>query len=89
MSKRLDAQTADRLRADARDLEPPPDEAVQDYPPGTVVARKQGSSRMFNVRLTDEQYQQLERVAKSKHLPVSTMARAWLLDRLENERDAS
>jgi predicted DNA-binding ribbon-helix-helix protein len=44
---------------------------------------------MFNVRLTDEQYQQLEDVARAKHLPLSTMARAWLLDRLDDERHAS
>ncbi len=88
MSKRLNAGTAEKARADARDLEKSADEQGE-YPPGTAVRRGQGPSRMFNVRLTDEQYQQLERVAKAKHLPVSTMARAWLLDRLEGERNAS
>jgi hypothetical protein len=44
---------------------------------------------MFNLRLSDEQYAQLEQVARAKHLPVSTMARAWLLDRLEHEHPAS
>jgi hypothetical protein len=88
MSKRLDMGTAERMRSDARRLEQYAD-AQGEYPAGTVVRRGQGPSRMFNVRLTDEQYQQLERVAKARHLPVSTMARAWLLDRLEGERDAS
>ena len=88
MSKRLDASTAAKVRADARDLEKHVD-AKGDYPAGTTVRRGQGPSRMFNLRLTDEQYQQLEEVARAKHLPVSTMARAWLLDRLENEQHAS
>ena len=88
MSKQLDARTAAKLRADARELEKYAD--VDDrYPAGTVVRRGHGPSRMFNVRLTDEQYQQLEEVARAKHLPMSTMARAWLLDRLENEQHAS
>ncbi len=88
MSKRLDAGTAAKLRADARDLEKHAD-AKGEYPAGTAVRRGQGPSRMFNLRLTDDQYQQLEEVARAKHLPVSTMARAWLLDRLENEQHAS
>ena len=88
MSKRLDARTAATLRADARKVEEHAD-SHDEYPAGTVVRRGQGPSRMFNVRLTDEQYQQLEQVARAKHLPVSTMARAWLLDRLENEQHAS
>jgi len=44
---------------------------------------------MFNVRLTEEQFTQLQELARAKHLPVSTMARAWLLDRLDHERPAN
>jgi hypothetical protein len=44
---------------------------------------------MFNVRLTDERFAELQELARAKHLPVSTMARAWLLDRLDNERSAN
>jgi hypothetical protein len=88
MSKRLDAETTAKVRADARKLEKYAD-SEDSYPAGTVVRRGQGPSRMFNVRLTDEQYQQLEEVARAKHLPLSTMARTWLLDRLDNERHAS
>lgn len=88
MSKRLDPNIAPEARADARSLEKYADDEGQ-YPAGTTVRRGQGPSRMFNVRLTDEQYQQLEEVARERHLPVSTMARAWLLDRLGDERHAS
>lgn len=44
---------------------------------------------MFNIRLTDEQYRQLDEAARDRHLPLPTMARAWLLDRLRDERHAS
>lgn len=88
MSKRLDPNTAAEVRTDARTLEKHAGDEGS-YPAGTAVRRGQGPSRMFNVRLTDEQYQQLEQVARERHLPVSTMARAWLLDRLGDERHAS
>lgn len=88
MSKRLDPKAAARLRKDARSLEAAADSA-QDYPAGTLVERNQGPSRIFNLRLTDEQYAQLAKIARKRHLPVSTMARAWLLDRLEREEHAS
>jgi hypothetical protein len=44
---------------------------------------------MFNVRLSEEQFAELQAEARRRHLPVSTMARAWLLDRLDHERHAS
>jgi hypothetical protein len=44
---------------------------------------------MFNVRLSEEQFAAIQGVAERQHLPMSTMARAWLLDRLEEERRAS
>jgi hypothetical protein len=44
---------------------------------------------MFNVRLSDEQYEEVTSLARQRHLPASTMARAWLLERLDQERPAS
>jgi aryl-alcohol dehydrogenase-like predicted oxidoreductase len=44
---------------------------------------------MFNLRLSEEQYEALQQMAREHHLPMSTMARAWLLDRLDHERRAS
>jgi hypothetical protein len=39
---------------------------------------------MFNVRLSEDR-----ELARARHLPMSTMVRAWLLDRLEHEGRAS
>jgi len=44
---------------------------------------------MFNLRLSDEQFGALQQIANARHLPMSTMARAWLLDRLDEEQRAS
>lgn len=44
---------------------------------------------MFNLRLTEEQLAELQTVARKRHLPPPTMARAWLLERLDHERHAS
>jgi hypothetical protein len=44
---------------------------------------------MFNLRLTDEQFSELQQLARQRHLPTATMARSWLLDRLDQERHAS
>jgi hypothetical protein len=88
MAKKLDPKTAAAARADARDLESQAD-ASGPYPTGTSVVRPNQPSRMFNVRLSEEQFVALQVEARKRHLPVSTMARAWLLDRLDRERQVS
>lgn len=86
MTKRLDEATERAAREDARALEA---EAVGPYPSTTRITRPNRPSRMFNVRLTDEQYTELQQMAHEHHLPMSTMARSWLLERLDQERRAS
>jgi len=44
---------------------------------------------MFNVRLTDAQFNELKELAREHHLPMSTMARSWLRERLDQEHRAS
>ena len=88
MAKKLDPKTARSARADARALEQRA-ESTEVYPAGTRVSRPNQHSRMFNVRLSEEQFAELQAEARRHHLPVSTMARAWLLDRLDRERHAS
>lgn len=87
MTKKLDARTEEAARADARDLEGQAD-VTGPYPPGTQINRPNRPSRMFNVRLSDEQYNALQEQARAHHLPMSTMARSWLLERLDHERHA-
>jgi alanine-alpha-ketoisovalerate/valine-pyruvate aminotransferase len=88
MARELDEETARAMRTDARQLETAADSS-EAYPPGTAISRPNNPSRMFNVRLTDEQYTELQQLARQRHLPMSTMARSWLLERLDQERQAS
>jgi len=84
MTKNLDDHTAAAARADARALEHNAG-ATGSYPESTHIRRPNRPSRMFNLRLTDEQYQQLRERARVQHLPMSTTARSWLLERLGQE----
>lgn len=88
MAKKLDPETARAAQAEARELEAHA-ESTEPYPAGTRITRSAGASRMFNVRLSEEQFAALQDEARRRHLPASTMARAWLLDRLDHERHAS
>lgn len=88
MTKKLDEEIARSARADARELEAEAD-AVDPYPDGTAITRPNRPSRMFNLRLSEEQFGELQELARERHLPVSTMARSWLLERLDRERRAS
>ena len=88
MTKKLNGETERAARADARRLEAESD-ATGPYPVGTTITRPNRPSRMFNLRLTDEQFSELKRLARERHLPMSTMARSWLLERLDQERRAS
>jgi hypothetical protein len=61
---------------------------------GTPSTRNAGQptqppSRLFNVRLSEEHYAAVQNLAPERHLPMSTMGRAWLLDRLDEELPAS
>jgi len=88
MAHKIDAATARAAREDARRLE---NQATntEPYPKGTAISRANQPSRMFNVRLTDDQFAAIQQLAADRHLPMSTMARAWLLDRLDQEHHAS
>ena len=88
MAKKLDRETAAAAREDARRLEQHADSTAP-YPADSVVSRPNAPSRLFNIRLSEEQYEALQELAHQRHLPMSTMARAWLLDRLVHERHAS
>ena len=88
MARNLDRATARRAREDARRLEAGADERAA-YPVGTAVSRPNQPTRMFNLRLTEDQFAAIQGIAAQRHLPMSTMARAWLLDRLDQEQHAS
>jgi hypothetical protein len=88
MASKLDRATAHAAREEARQLESQANRTGA-YPEGIAVRRANQPSRMFNVRLTEAQFAAIQELAAQRHLPMSTMARAWLLDRLDHEQHAS
>jgi hypothetical protein len=44
---------------------------------------------MFNMRLGDDEYAEIKHLAEQRHLPMATMAKSWLLERLDQERNVS
>lgn len=84
MAKELDPVLAEALRAVVPESDRPadPDEPL----PGATKLSPRSRTRLFNVRLTSEQLSEIREVAARRHLPASTMARSWLLERLEQER---
>jgi len=61
------------------------------FPEGVeyTVSRPNLRNQLFTVRLSADEYATIQRVASERHLPASTLARAWLLDRLAHEQRAS
>jgi hypothetical protein len=88
MANKVDPKRMAALREDARRLETQAD-VRKPYPRGALVKRPNLHSRLFNVRLSEEHYAAVQKLAPERHLPMSTMARAWLLDRLDEELPAS
>lgn len=81
----ISKERLDAARAEARRLEHEamtnPDEP---YPPGTVFKRPNRATP-FSVRLSADELSRLRGVAERRHLPVTTLARSWLLERLDDE----
>lgn len=51
--------------------------------------RNDTRSRMFSLRLRDDELAELDQVAQQRDLPARTLARSWILDRLHAEQQAS
>ena len=62
----------------------------ESYPPGSTYTRpNRVRSKVYSVRLSEEEYEAVQRVADAAHLPPSTLVRSWILARLDQERNAS
>lgn len=83
MAKTIDPGLAARLREESENSKdaPYPDEATGSRPNRT-------RTRVYSVRLSADEEDELTRVADAKHLPPSTLVRSWILERLDGERSA-
>jgi len=83
MARTIDTKLIDAVREESERTEDDP------YPEGAAFTRpNRERSRVYSVRLTEAEYEAVQRVADAAHLPPSTLLRSWILARLDHERDA-
>lgn len=76
--------TAEQIRAEREQIE-----ATRDEPMSEPVHRPGHTrSRILAVRLTDEEYAELNRYADAVEVPASSLTRGWILDHLRAETDS-
>lgn len=80
MAKTIDPTLRDALREES--------EQTRDDPYPDVAPSRPNRSRVYSVRLSPEEQARVEQVARNQHLPASTLVRAWILERLEQEKSA-
>lgn len=81
MAKTIDPALAARLREESERTREAP------YPAGARPTRP-NRSKVYSIRLSEEEQAQVQQVADAKHLPASTLVRSWILDRLNQEKIA-
>lgn len=52
------------------------------------MAAPQRRTLVYSVRLSPAESNAIQKIADARHLPASTLVRAWILDRLEQEQSA-
>ena len=73
------SRISDLVAAEARAAEESQDTPDLALPDTVRVSRGHNRSRVLQVRLNEDEYRVLSKLADERHLPVSTLARAVLL----------
>jgi hypothetical protein len=81
MAKRIDQTLSEQLRQESENTK---DAA---YPKGARGSRP-NRTKVYSVRLSDQEEDQIQKLAESKHLPPSTLVRSWILERLDLEQSS-
>ncbi len=81
MAKRIDQALAARLRDES--------EVTRDsaYPQDARPSRP-NRTKVYSIRLSEEEQARVEQAADAQHLPASTLVRSWILDRLNQDKTA-
>ncbi len=86
MSKKtVDEQLVDRLARIGDQAEAgEEDQVAKPIPEHVKVTRGNGRSKVLQVRLNPDEYEAIERIARGRRLPPSTVAREALLELIDN-----
>lgn len=78
MAKTVDPGLIAQLREES--------ERTKDAPyPQASSPKRPNRSQVYSVRLSAEEQARVQSVAEARHLPASTLVRAWILERLDQE----
>ena len=81
MAKKIDRALVEKLREESERTK---DDA---YPQGARGSRP-NRTKVYSVRLSDQEENEIQKLAQSKHLPASTLVRSWILERIELEQSS-
>lgn len=81
MAKTIDPALAARLRDES--------ERTREggYPEGARPSRP-NRTKVYSIRLSEDEQAQVQQAADAQHLPPSTLVRSWILDRLNQDKTA-
>lgn len=84
MAKTADRKLLEQIRAESERTKDNP------YPADATYTRpNRDRSRVYSVRLSEAEYEAVQRVADAAHLPASTLVRSWILARLDQEQQSA
>lgn len=81
MAKTIDPALAARLRDESEETR---DSA---YPIDARPSRP-NRTKVYSIRLSEDEQAQVQQAADAQHLPPSTLVRSWILDRLNQDKSA-
>lgn len=81
MAKTINADLAARLREESEGTR------EDDYPTDARPSRP-NRTKVYSIRLSEDEQARVQQAADAQHLPASTLVRSWILDRLNQDRTA-
>ena len=76
MAKKIDPTLSEQLRQES-------ERTKDDAYPKSARGSRPNRTKVYSVRLSDQEEDQIQKLAESKHLPPSTLVRSWILERLD------
>ena len=81
MAKTIDPALVARLRDESEQSRP------DDYPEGARPSRP-NRTKVYSIRLSEDEQARVQKAADAQHLPPSTLVRSLILDRLNQDKTA-
>lgn len=81
MAKTIDPALAARLRDESEETH------ESGYPKDARPIRP-NRTKVYLIRLSEDEQARVQQAADERHLPASTLVRAWILDRLDQDKTA-